>query len=514
MDQQELFKPVPRHKLESLTHEQMIEFMEVQQKVIEDIQKDNDRLKNLYEQLRQKKLRIEEQFITLKNKYFGKSSEKEPSNKDRQKNLDGQNKKNKKVQLPSDRYPEAPLIERDVELEETPSCKCCGSQMTDSGLTENSEFLTAIPTQFMVIRQKRHKYRCGKCHGDVQTAPAPPRISPGSSYSDEMIIDVAMSKYCDLIPIERYASMAGRQGLMDLPPQSLIEQTHKLANFVYGAYQGLRSEALCSRTLQADETPHRMLEGSEKKNWHLWGFSTPETSFFEIHDTRSGDVASDLLRDSACQYLISDVFSGYNKAVTQANKERKSLNRPLIKNVYCNAHARRKFKTAAERFPEESQYFVDMYKKIYRLEKIAQARPPDRVVRVRRYMKSLFEQMKNNAMQQVSGYSSKSSIGKAMNYFLKNYDQLTLFIDHGFLPIDNNLQERLLRSPVVGRKTWYGTHSKRGAQTAACLFSLVESCKLNGINPRDYFKTLVENLHAGKEPFTPKQFKSSHPDVG
>ena len=105
------------------------------------------------------------------------------------------------------------------------------------------------------------------------------------------------------------------------------------------------------------------------------------------------------------------------------------------------------------------------------------------------------------------GYSDKSSLGKAINYFLKNYIGFTRFIDNPKLPIDNNPAERLLRSPVVGRKTWYGTHSKRGADTSAVLFSLMESCKLNHVNPREYLKNLVQDLHQGKSAFTPSEFK-------
>ena len=77
------------------------------------------------------------------------------------------------------------------------------------------------------------------------------------------------------------------------------------------------------------------------------------------------------------------------------------------------------------------------------------------------------------------------------------------------MPIDNNPQERLLRNPVIGRKTWYGTHSKLGAKTAAILFSLVEACKLNKVNPRDYFKSLVKDLHAGKNAYTPFEYKNA-----
>lgn len=508
--QKNLFDPIPTSKLETLNREELLQFVKLQQKVNETIIRDNERLRALNHELEQKTFCIDEQYIVLKNKYFGKSSEKEPSledQKDFEKNPNHRIRgKKKKVLLPSLRYPDAPLIEREVELKELPECKCCGTTMSDSGMTENSEYLTVIPKQYIVVRQKRHKYRCCKCHGDIVTTPAPPRINPGSSYSDEMIVDVAMTKYCDLIPMERYASMAGRSGLMDLPPQSLIEQSHRLADFVSGAYDKLFKEVTREKVLNADETPHRMLEGSDTMSWYLWGFSTRKSCYFECHDTRSGDVASKVLLESACEYLMSDVFSGYRKAVREVNEERLKKHIAEIVHSHCNAHARRKFKEAKDKFPDEAKFYVDIYKKIYRLEKIAKARPPDRVLRVRRLMLPLFEKIKLQAMSDVAGYSSKSSIGKAMRYFLKNYDEFTLFTKVSELAIDNNSQESLLRNPVIGRKTWYGTHSERGAKTAAILFSLVESCRLNQVNPREYFKNLVQDLHQGKEPYTPKDY--------
>lgn len=505
MNQQELLEPIPSDKIALIPHDDLVELFKYQQRIIETINKDNDRLRAANNELEQKTFYIDDQYITIKNKFFGKSSEKQASPEDKKKHQKKNRKKKKKVQLPSQRYPDAPLIEREVELQDLPSCKCCGSEMQDSGMTENSEFLTVIPKQYIVIRQKRHKYRCSKCHGDIVTAPAPPKIKSGSSYSDELIIDVVTSKYCDLIPIERYAGMAGRNSLADLPPQSLIELTHIFANFVQKAYDKLKEEVTSEDVLHADETPHRMLEENDKKSWYLWGFSTRMSCYFEIHNTRSGDVASEILQNSACEYLVSDVFSGYGKAVKDSNVHRKSKNLPLIKNVYCNAHARRKFRESESRFPEEASYFIGVYGKIYRLNKMSHLWP-QKTQRLRKLMQPLFEEIKSRSIEMMGGYSSKSSIGKAMSYFLKNYEGLTLFLDNPLLPIDNNSQERLLRNPVIGRKTWYGTHSQRGAQTNATLFSLVESCKLNKVNPREYFKKLVQDLHGGKEPYTPKDY--------
>jgi transposase len=138
--------------------------------------------------------------------------------------------------------------------------------MTDSGMTERTEVLSVIPKQYFIKRQIYHKYHCKSCHEGIETAPTLPRIKSGSSYDDDFIIDVSVSKYCDLIPIERYASIAKRQGFPGLPPNSLIELTHYLAEFLGDIYKMIRDEVLASEILHADETPHKMLEGDERTN--------------------------------------------------------------------------------------------------------------------------------------------------------------------------------------------------------------------------------------------------------
>jgi transposase len=511
MTQQELLEAeVPMEKLDQLSREEILQLFKLEQSFRIGLQRYVRKVEALNEELKEQKLNLEDKYVVIKNKFFGKSSERSPKSQNAPTDSSSDPAKKPKeprVLLPSERYPDAPLIERHIELETLPDCGCCGKTMEDSGMTEDSEFLTIIPKQYLIILQMRHKYRCGHCHGDLKTAPTPPRIKEGGSLSDEMAIDVAMSKYCDLVPIERYAKMAEREGLKDLPPQSLIENTHYLAEFVKAAYEKLKKEILASHVLHADETPHRMLEGDKKNHWFLWGFSTKTTSYFECHNTRSGDVAHGLLENSKCRYLASDVYSGYGKAVRITNEKRTEKGLRLIRCVYCNAHARRYFKQAEDSFPDESKFFVDQYKEIYKLEDLAKDKPPDEVLALRTQMRPYFLAIKKRCKESVESYSNKSSLAKAMKYFLKNYGGLIRFTKNPALPIDNNPQERLLRNPVIGRKTWYGTHSKQGAKTAAILFSLVESCKLNGVNPRLYFKKLVQDLHSGLESYTPNQFK-------
>lgn len=446
---------------------------------------------------------LEEHLAGLRQEKFGSQSErwKKPVKKPKR-----EEESKPRVKKPSEKYPNVTIREIPIAMNPVPECDVCGKQLLESGMTEDSEQLTVIPKKFEILRYQRSIYRCS-CQSCMKTTPAPERIVPGSMYSDEMIMDVSLTKYCDLIPIERYVQMAARAGLMNLPANSLIDLTHQFAFFVKPIYQQIKAEVMKSRVLCADETPHRMLEGSEKKSWHLWGFSTAEYCFLECHDTRSGDVASDVLMSSSCEVLLTDVYSGYSKATRVVNMKRELEKKVLIENAYCNAHARRYFYKPRLNY-SEAEFYLEHYHEIYQLNSKSKGSPPDEVLKLREMMTLRFEAMRHRALEELPRYPNGNRYHKALNYFLENYDGLTLFLNEADVPIDNNAQERLLRSHVVGRKTWYGTHSEQGAETAAILFSIVETCKINGVNPREYFRDLVTLILNRQKSVTPVQWKA------
>lgn len=509
-NQENLIETKSHHRLDSFSKEALIQRCVVIEGELTRVVQENYRLRNQNITDFQLQFILQEEIETLRNTIFGTRSEryKKPERDDGD---DGSKKDPRpRVKKPSERYPNIPVREHFVTVDPAPVCPCCNKMMIDSGMTEDSEQLTVIPKKFEIIKIKKAKFRCD-CQGSVLTAPTPQRVIPGSSYSDEMVLDIALSKYCDLIPIGRYKTMAERSGLIDLPANSLIETTHYLADFVSPVYSLIKEGALSSRVLNADETPHRMLEGDDKKSWYLWGFSTPYYSYLECRDTRSGDVASDMLthKKSKCEILVTDVFSGYGKAVRLSNIVRAELSLPLIRSSYCNAHSRRYFFKAFPQYPE-AKFYLDHYHEIYQLNSKSKGQSLPIVLGLRAQTEPRFKAMKERALEELAGHSSKGKYAKALKYFINNYEGLTLFLTDPEIPIDNNSQERSLRSHVVGRKTWYGTHSKRGALTAAILFSIIETCKLNHVNPREYFKYLVEDMLAGAKPYTPLEFKKSH----
>ena len=494
MDIRAALKPVTRENLARLTRAELLDFALGEQDIRQQFE---TRLALKEEEF----LCLGDRYLRLKNKAFIPSSERQPRSKKIKKKLS--KLASDRTLKPSERYPNAAVIDQDVELSPPPGCDHCGCEMIDSGMTEVTESLSVIPKQYLIKRQHLHKYCCKNCHGGIVTTPSPPRIKSGSSYDDELIIDVSLSKYCDLIPIERYCKMAARQGFPGLPPHSMIELTHYLADFLTPVYELIRKEVQSSRVLHADETPHKMLEGSHTANWYLWGFSNMEASYFECHGTRSGDVAWKFLQDSKCQYLMSDVFSGYSKAVRLANEGRAKEKISPITAVYCNVHARRKLREIPG---EDGDFFVDRYAEIYRIEAESKVLSLQNRTTSRQSIRPIFEQMKVKAIELKDSYSTKSDPYRYLNYLLNNYEGLTRCLDDPDIPLDNNHEERQLRNPVIGRKTWYGTHSKRGALTAQILFSIVESCKLNNINPREYIQKVVRAIHQNLPAFTPADF--------
>lgn len=507
MEQMELNSSRNTTKFECWSKERLIQRNTVLELEISQLIKDVYELRNQNITDEQLRFVMNEQLESLTKALYGQKSEryKKPVRTDGD---DGGSKASEKprVKQLSERYPNIPIRTETIAIDPPPCCGECQQTMFDSGMREESEQLTVIPKKYEIINQSRIIYGCN-CHGALRTAPAPARIIEGSSYSDEMITDVALSKYCDLIPMNRYVAMANRAGLVELPAHSLIETTHSFADFVSPVYVAIKKGILNARVLKADETTHKMLEGSDKRSWYLWGFSTEKLCFLECRDTRSGNVASDLLIKSRCEVLMSDVYTGYGKAIRVTNEQRQIQHKALIKAAHCNAHARRGFFNMWPKY-KEAEFYLEHYHEIYQRNSQSKGQPPPLVLALRSQMRPRFEAMKSKAKEELARYSLRGNYAKALKYFLKNYDTLTLFLKDVEVPIDNNAQERNLRSQVVGRKTWYGTHSKRGALTAAILFSIVETCKLVEVNPREYFKALVADLHAGVAAYTPDEFKN------
>jgi transposase len=216
MEQTEFRSTPHATKLETLSKEQLIQRNTVLEFELSQLVKELYELRNQKISDEQLQFVMSEQIESLTDTIYGKKSEryKKPQKDGAD---DGGKKKNARPRVKnlSERYPNIAIRTETISLDPVPTCQDCNKAMFDTGMRETSQQLTVIPKKYEIVEQNRVLYGCS-CHSGLVTTPAPARIIPGSSYSDEMITDVALSKYCDLIPINRYVAMADRAGIKDL----------------------------------------------------------------------------------------------------------------------------------------------------------------------------------------------------------------------------------------------------------------------------------------------------------
>ena len=535
-----LFDTIPMKKYENISKDELISLYEGEEKLRVKFQQEIALLEKELGLSKQRVLFLNNSYLTARNKLFGQSSEKTKKKRPNKGSKKPRKKDSKKRVLSlCERYHNLDVIDEEIKSEVIPECQQCNKEMKECSLTEVSDSLGVIPGKFYIKRTHRRKYRCSCCHESMATAPQLPKIVPQSSYSDEFILDVALSKFCDLIPVERYCQIAERMGLNKLPRNSLYQLLNKLAEFVSPVYSKIKLEIMISLIVHSDESPMKMLEGHEKRTWYFWGFLTKKSCYFKATSTRSGDTVSEYLKDSSCEYLVSDVYSGYQKSVKEINEDRSLFEmKKLLTNVFCNAHARRYFVQAERNSYEEASYFIKGYRVIYRIEDEIQSLiikneetleslevNLDELIkslktegdseklnllkelsRKRKWQVKCFNILEKKAIAIEESLPNQGALSKALKYFLKNLNGFKEFTKHIRVPIDNNPMERQLRNYVVGRKTWYGVHSEKAAETASILFSLVDSCKINKINPRKYFEELIRFIHKNSKYFTPHEY--------
>lgn len=390
---------------------------------------------------------------------------------------------------PQPRLPHLEVVHTLPEAER--GCPACGGSLVElTGATEDCEEIAVVERQFVVRNIKRQKYRCA-CNGAVVTAPAPPRLIPGGRYATEVAVASAVDKFLDHLPLERQVRAMGRLGL-EITSQALWDQHQALAEVLKPTYLALWQQVRGAEVVAADETRWPLLDGHSSPHW-VWSLVSDEVAFYRICQARSTEAADELLGPFA-GIVIADGFSAY----LSLTKER-----PFTL-ANCWAHVRRKFVEAQPHAPELANVALDLIQQLYQVEAaVARAGPragPEAVAHERAARLAARQERSRPLTARLRdwGWATKptvlprSTIGKAVDYMLKLWAGLTRFLDDPRIPLDNSAVERALRGPVVGRKNFYGSRSVRGTEVAALLYTLMESAKLVGVDPKAYLLRAAE----------------------
>jgi len=371
--------------------------------------------------------------------------------------------------------------------EEDRTCSICGETLTEMGdQAEESEEITVVGVEYKILKHRRQKYRC-RCNEQVMTAPGPAKLIPGGRYSVDFAVHVAEQKYLDHLPLERQVRAMGRAEL-EIDSQTLWDQISILARYLEPTYRMLCKMVLELGVVYADETFWRNHENSNSSKWWTWCVVGEGIATYRILNSRSLKAAKKVLNGFE-GIAMTDGYAAY-QALQNSSRS--------LKLAHCWAHVRRKFLEAADFSPELSEHAVQLIGELFRIEQEAPRAGPDATDEERQQALELRHRLRQEKSKPVikellewagkhdGAVLPRSKLGKAITYMLKLWKGLTLFLDDPRIPLDNNAAERALRGVVVGRKNHYGSKSKRGTEVAALFYTLFETAKLSGVDPRAY----------------------------
>ena len=439
---------------------------------------------------------LREQLAAMQRKLYGASSEKSP----RPAEVDEEKAETPRRGHGPKEQPDLPIEEVTHTLdEEKRTCSICGQVMVEIGdQAEESDEITVVGIEYKILKHRRQKYRC-RCNEQVLTAPGPVKLIPGGRYSIDFAVQVAEAKYLDHLPLERQVRAMERAGL-HVDSQTLWDQIQVLAGHLEPTYEALCTKVLDAEVVYADETSWRNHEDDKSTSkWWTWCVASDDIATYRILKNRSQKAAEQVLGGFK-GVVMTDGYAVYQAL------ERDGPDRKL---AHCWAHVRRKFLEAEDVYPDLSEYAVKQIKELFKIEAEVPRLTPEAtdeerqaILEMRRRLrdersKPITKELLKWALEHRGGVLPRSKMGNAITYMLKLWAGLTRFLKDPRIPLDNNAAERALRGVVVGRKNHYGSRSKRGTEVAALFYTLFETAKLSGVDPRAYVtKTAVQAIRS------------------
>ena len=389
-----------------------------------------------------------------------------------------------------------PRLHVTVEPGDT-NCPCCRVPMHVIG-EETSQRLDIIPAQYRVIVTHRQKYACRACEEAMVQAPAPERLIKGGLPTEAMVASVLVAKYAWHLPLYRQAQMLLTQGL-DIKRSVLAFWVGYAAAELRPIYLRLRELILASGKIAVDETVAPVLDpgrGRVKKGyfWAIarddrpWGGADPPAVAYTYAPGRGAVHALKLL-DRYRGVVQCDGYAAYKSIANAAPGAAITL-------AFCWAHLRRRFFDLAKDgdAPIASEALARIAA-LYAIEKTIRGRSAEARCAVRQERsKPLVLALKAWLEQQLARASAKAMIAENIRYALNHWYGLTRFLDDGRIELDTNAVERSIRPLVLNRKNALFAGHDEGAENWACIASLIETCKLNGVDPQAYFADVLTKL--------------------
>lgn len=373
------------------------------------------------------------------------------------------------------------------------SCGDCGGKLKILGqdVTEELEY---IPGRFRVNRIVRPRLACACCEA-IHQAPMPSRPIERGRPGPGLLAHVLVSKYADHLPLYRQSQIFGREGV-ELDRSTLADRVGKSTALLEPLADVVSRHIMGGQAIFADDTPVGVqAPGTGKtKTGRIWVYARderpwngdgPPAAWYRYTPDRKGKWPAQHLADFE-GWMHADGYAGFNELYRQGK----------VREVACMAHIRRKFfdihaaqgsSVAAEALRRIAQ--------LYKIEDEVRGEPPDRRRAIRQARSSpIFDDLEVWLQNQLGKISGKSPLAEAIRYALARMKRLRPWLDHGYLELDNNAAERAMRPIALGRKNYLFMGSDRGGHSAANAYSLIETAKLNNVDPQAWLGDTLSRI--------------------
>ena len=389
-----------------------------------------------------------------------------------------------------------PRVEMIVDLENQ-TCPCCSGLLHRIG-EDVAERLDVVPAQFRVLVVRRPKYACRACQDVVAQAAAPARLIEGGLPTEATVAHVLVSKYADHLPLYRQAQIYARQGVA-LDRSTLADWVGRAAFLLRPIHERLLAILKASPKLFADETTAPVLDPGRgrTKTGQLWAYARDDRPWGGTDPPGVAYVyAPDRKADRPIEHLAgfrgilqTDGYKGYRKLAQSGP----------VRLAFCWAHVRRRFVELAQAGPAPiATEALARIAALYRIEAEIRGRAPEerRMIRQAR-SRPIIDALNPWLRERLALISQKSKLAEAIRYPLAHWAGLGLFLDEGRVEIDSNTVERSIRPLALTRKNALFAGSDGGAEHWAVVASLVETCKLIGVEPLAYLTDVITRIVDG-----------------
>ena len=387
------------------------------------------------------------------------------------------------------------------------TCPCCGSAKLSKLGEDITETLEAVPRRWKVIQTVRERFSCRECETIAQP-PAPFHVTPRGFAGPNLLAMILFEKFGQHQPLNRQSERYAREGV-DLSLSTLADQVGAGALALRPLYALIESHVLSAERLHGDDTTVPILAKGTTETGRVWtyvrddrpfGGKDPPAALYYASRDRSGEHPERHLK-SFVGILQADAYSGYNR-LYQPDR------RPgLIVEALCWSHSRRKFfeladiasnarrgRDAAPISPIALQA-VRRIDAVFDIEREINGLSAEQRLAARRLRSApLVAALEEWLRAERAKLSRHSAVAKAIDYMLTRWSAFARFLNDGRICLTNNAAERALRGLALGRKSWLFAGSERGAERAAVMYTLIQTAKLNSVDPQAWLADVLSRI--------------------